>query len=174
MWRHSLTDRNLHQSKSAFRPATSRGGALFVFPHRTWRGGRRFPPRARRAQTCWHEGRVVGGAGETCCVELTMAPQLFELTSARNVVFRGLVFETCRASAIRMKDCADCLGAFTFTCFCSCAANPVLVNYPLVRRDSSTVEHQNHNLLVEGSNPPLATMQWPPFARWLLFCGASL
>ena len=27
------------------------------------------------------------------------------------------------------------------------------------RRDSSTVEHQNHNLLVEGSNPPLATIE---------------
>ena len=43
-----------------------------------------------------------------------MAPQLFELTSARNVVFRGLVFESCRASAIRMKDCADCLGAWVY------------------------------------------------------------
>lgn len=41
-------------------------------------------------------------------VELSMASRLFELTGAKDVVFRGLVFETCRNSAVRMKDCSDC------------------------------------------------------------------
>ncbi|MBQ2630523.1 MAG: right-handed parallel beta-helix repeat-containing protein, partial [Kiritimatiellae bacterium] len=41
-------------------------------------------------------------------VELSMASRLFGLTGAKDVVFRGLVFETCRNSALRMKDCADC------------------------------------------------------------------
>lgn len=41
-------------------------------------------------------------------VELSMASRLFELTGATDVVFRGLVFETSRNSALRMKDCTDC------------------------------------------------------------------
>lgn len=41
-------------------------------------------------------------------VELSRASRLFELTGAKDVVFRGLVFETCRNSALRMKDCTDC------------------------------------------------------------------
>ena len=42
-------------------------------------------------------------------VELSKAGRLVELTAATNVVFRGLVFEACRNSAVRMKDCDRCL-----------------------------------------------------------------
>lgn len=41
-------------------------------------------------------------------IELSMASRLFELAGAKDVVFRGLLFEACRNSALRMKDCADC------------------------------------------------------------------
>ena len=42
-------------------------------------------------------------------VELSMASRLFELEGATDVVFRGLLFETCRNTAVRMKDCRRCL-----------------------------------------------------------------
>lgn len=42
-------------------------------------------------------------------VELSMSTRLFELSGAEDVTFRGLTFETCRNSAIRMKDCSDCI-----------------------------------------------------------------
>ena len=41
-------------------------------------------------------------------VELSMAGRLFELSGATNVVFRGLTLETCRNSAVLMKDCEGC------------------------------------------------------------------
>ena len=41
-------------------------------------------------------------------VELSMAERLFELSGASDIVFRGLTFETCRNSALTMKDCERC------------------------------------------------------------------
>ena len=48
------------------------------------------------------------GEDGTRRVELSMASRLFELTGATDVVLRGLVLETSRNSAVRMKDCTDC------------------------------------------------------------------
>lgn len=41
-------------------------------------------------------------------LELSMSGRLFELHSATNVVFRGLVLETCRNSAVWMGNSVDC------------------------------------------------------------------
>lgn len=41
-------------------------------------------------------------------IELSRAGRLFECAGASNVVFRGLILEACRNSAVRMKDCVDC------------------------------------------------------------------
>ena len=41
-------------------------------------------------------------------VELSMASRLFELTGATNVVMRGITFEACRNSAVRMEACEGC------------------------------------------------------------------
>ena len=41
-------------------------------------------------------------------IEISRAGRLFELTGATNVVFRGLTLETCRNSAVKMKDCEGC------------------------------------------------------------------
>ena len=54
-----------------------------------------------------NEGSASAAAGNRR-VELSMASRLFELEGAKDVVFRGLTFETCRNSAVRMKACADC------------------------------------------------------------------
>jgi len=68
----------------------------------------------RPGEWCVHRktGRLIvwlpEGKGKTPRVELSMASRLFGLTGAKDVVFRGLVFETCRNSAVRMKDCSDC------------------------------------------------------------------
>ena len=41
-------------------------------------------------------------------VELSMASRLFQMRGVTNVVMKGLVLETCRNSAVWMKDCEDC------------------------------------------------------------------
>ena len=41
-------------------------------------------------------------------LEVSTASRLVEARGATNIVFRGLVFEACRNSAVWLKDCADC------------------------------------------------------------------
>lgn len=41
-------------------------------------------------------------------IEISRAGRLFELNGASNVVFRGLILEASRNSAVKMKDCESC------------------------------------------------------------------